>query len=153
MFFRNLFLVVVLSGVVVFAQDNGPNARKQLASKDNTREFTEAFLSTVKSGRTFEAFSMFRAVSPDTEGQIDAWRQATDEMINQVRADYGKAIGFEPLDVRSLGTSFVRYDYLLKFERNALHFRVVYYRPNNTWLPVWLAFSQDMGQLFDDLGK
>jgi hypothetical protein len=152
MLLRNIGLVVLMSAMLVLAQDN-PNLRQQINTKDRTREFAEAFLNTLVTQRPFDAFSMLRSVTPESENEIEATRQSTEQLLDQVRPGYGKMIGFEQLDVKSLGQSFVRYDYLLKMERNALHCRIVFYRPKNTWVPVMLNFSDDLTQLFDDLAK
>jgi hypothetical protein len=154
------FLMILSLASAVYAADGDapesgaptPN-RRQLATVEQTKELTEAFLSAMVTGRTYEAFSLIRNVIPDGENIVEGWRAETDQLITSVRQDYGRPLEREFLDSKTLGTSYVRYDYLLKFEYSALHCRVIYYRARNTWIPVFLSFQRDLDQLFTDLGK
>jgi hypothetical protein len=154
MLLRNIVLITLMSAVLVLAQDHGGGpTRAQLGSKDQTKLFSESFLTKLGTARPFDAFKMLRDMAPESEGEIDASRQSTEALLDQVRPSYGRMLDFELLDTKSLGKSFVRYDYLLKFERNAIHCRFVFYQPRNTWLPVSFTVNQDLTQLFEDLGK
>jgi hypothetical protein len=154
---RRAFCVLLLLAlaVAVHAADGdgpGPN-RRQLATVEQTKELSESFLGAMVTGRSYEAFTQIRNVVPDNENMVESWRAAADRMVESVRPDYGRPIGHELLDSKTLGTSYVRYDYLLKFERNAIHCRIIYYRGRNTWTPVFMMFNDNLDQLFTDLGK
>jgi hypothetical protein len=147
--------ILALIGLALFlvpvapAQER-PASLRQITTKDQTKEFTEEFLGAFVSSRPFDAYARLRAIAPpESEADIEASRLATEQLLDDVRPSYGRVIGMELIDTKMLGTSFVRYDYLLKFERNALHCRAVYYRPGNVWLPVQLYFNSNLGSLFD----
>ncbi len=149
-----LLLVLAFAAVAVAAEGDDvavPNG--QIASKEATREFTETYLRALAYGTTSDAFAMIKAAAPGSEVEIDSVRQSTERLIEQVRPTYGKPVGHEVLDQKSLGQSLIRYECLLKFERNALHCRMIYYRANNAWAPVGIWFNDDLRQLFEDLGK
>jgi hypothetical protein len=151
-------LLVLALTVVAFAQDNGNQARtKQIVSKDGTREFTETFLKSLVTSRPLEAFALIKSVAPDFETDIETTRESTEQLIESVRPSFGRIVGYEPIDTKSLGKSLVQYDYLLKFERNALHCRMRFYKPatgaEGNWLPIGIWFDRDIEQLFIDLGK
>src|SRR5262245_17739307 len=64
---RKLFTVVLMcTPALVLAQDNGgaPGMRKQIVSKDQTREFTEQFLNVLVSARPFDAFTLMKNAAP-----------------------------------------------------------------------------------------
>lgn len=125
---------------------------KQIATQTQTKEFTEAFLGVLVNGRPYDAFAMLKSTVPDLEADIEAARQDTELRFERIRPTYGKAIGWELVQTRSLGQSMIRYDYLLKFEKNALHLRMLYYKPKNVWIPASLNFFDDLTVLFDDAG-
>jgi hypothetical protein len=149
-----VLLVLALSSAVYAADGDGPSPnRRQLATVEQTKELSESFMNAMVTGRSYEAFGLIRNVVPDSENMVETWRAAADRIIQGVRPDYGRPIDHELLDTKSLGTSYVRYDYLLKFERNAIHCRIIYYRGRSTWVPVFMMFNENLDQLFTDLGK
>jgi hypothetical protein len=148
-------LVLLTVSTAVFAADGDsptPN-RRQLANVEQTKELTDSFLSAMVTGRTYEAFGLIRNVVPDSETIVETWRANADQLLAAVRQEYGRPLEHELLDTKKLGTSFVRYDYLLKFEYSALWCRIIYYRGRNTWIPVFLNFDRDLDPLFTELGK
>jgi hypothetical protein len=153
-----LLALTLATGAAALAQEEGdaapaPNNRKQIVTKDQTKEFTEAFLKVLVNGRPFDAFSLMKAAMPDNDNDVDATRASTEELLQQVRPAYGKAIGYEMVDSKSVGASLVRYDYLMKFEKNALHCRIIYYKPVNNWIPLRIWFDDNLHDLIEDLGK
>lgn len=151
---RRAFMFVIVMGIsaLTLAQD-GAGRAVQLTSKDQTRQLSEKFLQTLITSRTYDAFQVLRNAGGDATTDIDAARETTEQLLNGVRNTMGKAIGFELIDTKSLGESFIRYDYLYRMERSALHFRIVFYKGANAYMPVQLYFEQDLQQLFYDLGK
>lgn len=149
-----VLLLLTVTTALFAADGDGPAPnRRQLANVEQTKELTDSFLTAMVTGRTYEAFGLIRNVVPDSETIVEGWRASTDQLLNLVRQDYGRPIEHELLDSKKLGTSYVRYDYLLKFEYSALWCRVIYYRGRNTWIPVFLNFDRDLDPLFTDLGK
>lgn len=140
---------------LALAQDGPAPGRKQLVNRDQVKEFNDTFLRALMTGRPFEAFQLVKATDPDSEGAIDATRQSTESLLDEVRPTYGKPVDFELIDTTTLGESFIRYDYLFKLERSALHYRAIYYKakPNASWVPVQITFEENLAQLFEDLGK
>src|SRR5262249_20756469 len=146
------FMICAATGLlaaITLAQDGNGNATgRQIASPEQCKQFTDTFLRTLVNGRTYDAFQMIKSVIPDAESDVDATRQTTEQLLDQVRQTFGKPIDVELLDTKTLGSSFIRYDYLLKLERSALHCRAIFYRPRNTWIPVTITFEQDLRQVF-----
>lgn len=151
---RSVIVIVIIGGLVALSlAAGGPQPTGQLTSEGQTREFTERFLRTLETARAFDAFQLLRPVMNDPGTDIDQMRNTTDQQIMQARNTYGKSIGHELIDTKRLGESFIRYDYLFRLERSALHFRIIYYRGRNNYTPVALFFSEDLEQLFYDLAK
>jgi hypothetical protein len=134
-------------------QPQQPGMRKQLVNKDQAREFNESFLRVLVTGRPYDAFVLMRSAMPGAESDVEEIRMSTERMLEEVRPTYGKAIGYELVDTKSLGQSLVQYDYLFKFERNAMQCRIVYYRPSTVWVPLRLWFDDDLSQMWEDLAR
>jgi hypothetical protein len=126
---------------------------RQIATKDQTKEFSQEFLRVLITGRPFDAFALMKATVPDLESELEMTRQSTEQQFEALRPSFGKPIGYELIQTRSLGESVVRYDYLIKFEKNAGHFRLQYYRPRQVWIPSFIRFTDDISELFEEAGK
>lgn len=152
---RALILIVVVGGLLALPLSAGgpPGGGQLLTQPAQTREFTERFLRALETARAYDAFQLLRPVMNDPQVDIDQMRNTIDQQLTEARNNYGKSIGYELIDTKRLGESFIRYDYLFRFERSALHFRVIYYKGRSSYAPVALFFSDDLEQLFFDLGK
>ncbi|HMB95253.1 MAG TPA: hypothetical protein VKK61_04365 [Tepidisphaeraceae bacterium] len=143
-----ILFIVLLSGAAIAADNPQP-----LGSKDQAHDFAETFMRTMASGDTYAAFAMVKAQSPDNAEDTDTLRDSTEQMLDEVRPKLGKPIGYELVGQKVLGESLIRYDYLLKLERFAVHFRIIFYRPQQAWIPSQFWVDQDIRELVDDLGK
>jgi hypothetical protein len=126
---------------------------KQIATRDQTKEFSQEFLRILVTGRPYDAFAMMKATVPDLEAELEMTRQSTEQRFEAVRPSFGKPIGWELIQTRTLGESLVRYDYIVKFEKNAMHCRLQYYKPRQVWIPSFIGFNEDLSDLFEDAGK
>jgi len=153
------FLALAVSALTYAAGGGAPAGNqgrlKQITTKDQTKEFSEQFLRAMGTGRPYDAFAMIKTMMPDLEADIEQSRQSAEQIFDRIRPSYGKPVGYELVSTKSLGESIVRYDYLYKFDRNALHFRVQYYKPtaNKPWIPTFIGFQEDLTVLFDEAGK
>jgi hypothetical protein len=145
----SVIFCVVLFATSAIAADNPP----ALASKDQARDFAETFMHTLAGGDTYNAFAMVKAQLHDTGDDTDTLRDGTQQILDEARPKLGKPIGYELVAEKELGQSLIRYDYLLKLEKFAVHFRIIFYKPDQNWLPAQLWVDQDIRQLIDDLGK
>ena len=62
----------------------------------------------------------------------------------QIRAGiklYGKYIGIELIEEKTIGKSVVSLTYLMKFEQNPLVWNFVFYRPLDQWQVSWVMFN------------
>ncbi|HVT91007.1 MAG TPA: hypothetical protein VHD56_19295 [Tepidisphaeraceae bacterium] len=150
-----ILAVMLLTVTVLVRADEGApgTGRGQIVTKDQTKQFAEDFLRVLVNGRVFDAFQVIKAANPDAEAEIESRRQTTETMLDQAHQVFGKSLAPELLDTKSLGESLVRYDYLFKLEKGVLHFRIIFYKPMNRWIPLDLFFNDNLQQLFDDLGK
>ncbi len=78
-----------------------------------------------------------------------------DNVINQtkiqwpiVQQRFGKPIGSEFVKEEKAGASFVRLTYLQKFEKHAVRWLFVFYKPKEEWLINTVTFDDQVGRLF-----
>lgn len=153
---RRAMIVVVVAGLVALSlAAGGPMGGQtgQIGSLADTRAFTERFLTTLEKARAFDAYQLVRTAVNDPQTDVDNMRNIAEQIITNARNTYGPSIGHELINTQTLGESFVRYDYLFRLERSALHFRVTFYKSRNRYIPVDMYFEEELEQLFYEFGK
>jgi hypothetical protein len=143
-----IFCVVTFCGIAI-AADNPAS----LDTKDQAKQFADTFMHTLAGGDVYNAFAMIKVQMSDTSDETDALRDTTQQMLDTLRPKLGKPIGYELVGQKELGQSLIRYDYVLKLEKFAVHFRIIFYKSDQGWLPSQMWVDEDIRQLFDDLGK
>src|SRR5262245_14201335 len=116
---KSATLVVLFIMLTSFTLAQDP-PRGALRNNSQTKQFTETFLNTVATGTAYDAFGMIKMANPGAEADIDTTRDTTQAMLDHLRPNYGKPIGFDMLAERTLGGSIIRYEALLKLEKNAI---------------------------------
>ncbi|HEY7088837.1 MAG TPA: hypothetical protein VH518_12155 [Tepidisphaeraceae bacterium] len=148
--------MVLSASPLLIAQDEQPPTERRsvtLRSTDQTKQFTSSFLNTMATGTTYEAFGMLKTANTTSDSDIDATRDRTQGMLDNLRATYGKPVGYDLLAEHTLGATIIRYDALLKLEKYAVRCTVTYYRATDTWVPVRVVFDEDVDALFTELGR
>ena len=78
-----------------------------------------------------------------------------DNLSNQTRTQwplvqqrFGKSLGTEFIKEEKVGEAFVRFTYIQKFERHAVRWLFVFYKPKSEWLINGVTFDDQIGRLF-----
>ncbi len=68
-----------------------------------------------------------------------------------VQDRFGKPIGIELVKREKISDSFLRYYYLLKFEKHAISWRFTYYNAKNGWQINSITFQDEVDILFEPI--
>jgi len=154
--FAGIVSTVVIFAAVVVAQNQGWGAppAQRLATVEQASAFAEAFLRTLSSGSAFEAFNAVKSALPGEEAvEVDQTRDATLAMLERLRPTHGDPVGYDLVARRSLGSSVIRIESLVKLERYPVRCTIVFYRPQDSWLPVQILFDEDIRLMFEELNR
>ena len=108
---------------------------KEFNSEDETKAFTESVMKQVATGNLkggFEQLSAAYTAIPKVE--VDGIVSQALLQVPVMEARFGKSIGHEFVSENRVGSSVVRYAYLQKFEKHAIVWQFVFYRPTNSWI-------------------
>ncbi len=73
------------------------------------------------------------------------------ERLNTSRKLLGEYYGEELIKLESVGDSFVKYTYMLKYDRQPVKIEIVLYRPNEVWLLYTMQFDDKLTKDFQTL--
>jgi len=80
--------------------------------------------------------------------EIDGLANQIKTQWSIVRQRFGKPAGIELIKEERIGTSFVRFYYLHKFENHAIYWRFTFYKPKKIWKINGITFKDDLDFLF-----
>jgi hypothetical protein len=71
------------------------------------------------------------------------------ERLNTSRKLLGEYYGEELTKLQSIGDSFVKYTYMLKYDRQPVKIEIVLYRPNEIWTLYTMQFDDKLSKDFE----
>lgn len=76
-------------------------------------------------------------------------------LLNQIQTQwpivdqrFGQAIGKEFVKEERIGSSFVRYYYLHKFQKHSIYWKIEFYKPKDKWIVNGVSFLDDLNVLY-----
>jgi hypothetical protein len=81
--------------------------------------------------------------------EIDGLANQMNTQWPMVQQRYGDSLATEFISERKIGQSFLQYTYLQKFERHAIRWTFVFYKPKDAWLVNGVAWDDGVYQLFE----
>jgi hypothetical protein len=73
------------------------------------------------------------------------------ERFNTSRKLLGNYYGEEIMKIQTAGDSFIRYIYMLKYDRQPVKLEILLYKPNDTWLLYTMQFRDNIYEDFEDV--
>ena len=89
-----------------------------------------------------------KAYWPLNPVEIDGLANKINTQWSIVQQRFGKPTGTEFIKEERLGTSFVRFYYLHKFENHAIYWKFTFYKPKNEWKINSITFKDNLEILF-----
>lgn len=75
------------------------------------------------------------------------------ERLNTSRKLLGEYYGKEIIKIESVGDSYIKYDYMLRYDRQPVKLEIVLYRPDKKWLLYTLQFDDNINDDFRKVNK
>jgi len=124
-------------------------AVEQLASEAKARELSDSMMAVAMKQSPDMVFAQLKPYWPMDPAEIDGLASNAKLQWQVIEARFGKPLGYELVSTERIGTSFVRFIYLQKFEKHALRWEFTYYRPKDGWLANSFKFDDQLDWLYD----
>ena len=145
---KRLVLSFCLIGLAIPAGAQEAGAGKKLAIAD-TRALADQAMKLVQQEKLVEAYAVVKAFWPAPAVEIDGLANQTNTQWPMIQQRFGKSTSTEFIEESKVGESFIRYTYLQKFERHAIRWTFVFYKPVSHWLVNSVAWDDGVHELFD----
>ena len=140
-FFRTVIVVFLAGSQMLFAS---------LESEKECKALTQEVMNFIIRERYEDAFTILSEHWPFSQEKInDLTKQARTQMEKATEL-YGALIESEFIGKEKVGDSIMLHVYLLKFERHAIRWRILFYKPKQSWLVNNVDWSDSIREVFFD---
>ena len=80
--------------------------------------------------------------------ELDNLAYQTRSQLNMVSSRFGKSIGIDYIRTQKAGQSFLKHTYIVKYEKHALRYMCIFYKPNDSWLVNSVVWDDETSSLF-----
>ena len=127
----------------------GTRTISALASEAEAMALADAFLRRVAVGRYDEAFAMVRPYFPVPEARIAKIEKETTQQLGMAELQFGATRDFSFVSGDTVQSSVLRLRFLQRFERDAIYWEFVFYKPaESVWVLNALGFDDEIRGLF-----
>ncbi|MCW8884987.1 MAG: hypothetical protein OQK12_06985 [Motiliproteus sp.] len=113
-------------------------------SKQLCQQAADAF----GAGDPKRSFDILKQHWPLPAQEIDALTYQTESQLKMVESRFGQVLGADFVNTKVAGTSFVRHTYIAKFEKHAVRYMCVFYKPRDHWLVNSVVWDDQTQALF-----
>ena len=114
----------------------------------DVRKFSDAVMTLVGNGKYEDAWKRMRLATIIPSAEFDAFAAQFASQAPAVTPRYGKVVGHEYIRDQQVGTSLLRFQYIVKYERAAMRWNLIYYRSANGWVLTDFKFDGNVNALF-----
>jgi kynurenine formamidase len=121
----------------------------ELTEPQETLVLCENSVSLLSHGQVSETFDLLKPYWPLPEAEMDNLSYQTKSQLDMVSKRFGKAIGTDFIRTQKAGNSFLKHTYILKYEKTAIRYICIFYKPKKTWLVNSITWDDKTVLLFE----
>jgi hypothetical protein len=140
--------MVLKSLVVVVMLAAAPALADTLATDADVRKLADSAMSRVGRGDIAGAFAALKPYTIVPATEFDAMTLASKSQRDQYGARFGKAVGFEFVEQKRVGSSLLRLTYMEKTEKHVLPWYLYFYKGPSGWVLNSFTWNDRMQDLF-----
>ena len=139
---KKLFLLLSIFSIIIHADI--------LINKDATKKLCETVMQSVANNQMKKGLEELRPYSIIPKSEFNVQFSQLDMQMPIITKRFGKAIGYDFINKKEIGTTLIQYIYLQKFEKHAMVWHFLFYKPKNKWLLNAWYFDDNIKGLFKD---
>ena len=142
-------IVTLFALIWVLSTSAAATAAETLATREDIRQQTGAFMDMIASGRIVAAYNSLRPYLGITAVAHDASAKEAAAHFQQLQQDIGRPVGSSRVRNEVIADDFTREIWLQKFESAAIAWRLTFYQPDvSGWKLVEISYSPELDALF-----
>ena len=105
-----------------------------LDNSNATKELCGSAVDAFSSGNPRNSYEILREHWPLPDEEITNLAYQTESQLKMVSSRFGKILGADFVGTKMAGSSFIEHTYIAKFEKHAVRYICVFYKPKDNWL-------------------
>ena len=105
-----------------------------MSNAADIQQFCSSVLQYIVQEDFESGFDLLAKRSIHPKSLMDKQRDLTKRQISLLAPRFGKAIGYELVNIATPCGSIMKYTYIVKHERHALRWRFTFYKPKEKWI-------------------
>lgn len=122
---------------------------KSFANKNVCKKVCEEVMILVGNGKIDEALKTLEPYWLFGRSEFDKVYIHTINQMELVKPRFGKIIGYEFVREEMINDTIMRLTYIQKFERHAIRWIFLFYKPDDKWLLNSFTWDDKISQLFE----
>jgi hypothetical protein len=121
-------------------------------AQDNPEAMIENFFSMYEKDGAIKALDSLYSSNPWIARNQDAVENLKSSLsaINTLVGDY---YGYEYINHRSVGDSFILYSYMVRYDRQPIRFQFQFYKPHNEWRIFSFSYDEELDDEIEEAAK
>ncbi|EON90563.1 hypothetical protein MARLIPOL_18148 [Marinobacter lipolyticus SM19] len=120
-----------------------------LLTVEDTKSLCQKAADTFGAGKAKESFNILQPYWPMPSEEINNLAYQTETQLKMVSERFGKILGADFVGTKVAGTSFVKHTYIGKFEKHAVRYVCMFYKPKSEWVVNAVFWDDQTPALFE----
>ena len=95
-----------------------------------------------------KSFDVLKPFWPMPVAELDNLAYQTKTQLKMVSNRFGNAIGTDYIKSQKAGKSFYKHTYIVKYEKHAIRYMCLFYKPKDAWVVNSVIWDDDTPSLF-----
>jgi len=126
----------------------GLSQSKYVATNDETLKTADFIVSLAATGSLTAALAEIRPYMGGADGDFKVAEAQFDSQSNEIFRVIGKPVGYEIANTEKLGTSLIRYTYIIKCVNSAIIWKMTFYKTARGWSIIDFNFNSHAKSIF-----
>lgn len=118
------------------------------SNQEQTKDFCDRFLTLMVEEDIEKAFNIVEEQWPFAIAEIQRLESSTIKQLDSVKGRYGNILGYELVKEEKIKDTFVKYTYVMKYEKHIIRWKFIFYKPDDSWILNSFNFDDSINELF-----
>lgn len=118
-------------------------------TKEQAKLVFDQFMQHISADKVAEAFALIEPYFPLSGSEISAMKVQIVQRRDLIKPRFGRSLGYEFFGEKAVKDFLVQYTYIERFERHAIRWIVVAYKPKDRWFVNSVFFDDQIQELLE----
>ena len=134
--------------ILIFLMISQLSFAETLTSLEGTKSKCSEAAKKFGEGKIKESFALLKPYWPIPDQEVENLIYQSETQLKTVKERFGGIIGSDFAKTETAGDSFAKYTYVIKFEKHAVRYICVFYKPREAWFVNMITWDDSIQLLF-----